>query len=168
MPPSWESSPRRISAQPPGPHPFAAAGPVVFQLGTVAVALYQATPKRGTQPGDVGIGLAVGEAVTQVCPGLKNTAERCSSVPRDCPRTVASWQCSCCLTDTSSRCSPSSCACTALGPTLPPGSTTVAAAQDQQKSKEPRGGTPRGAFWGVYWETRDGGGVQGWVDTGPD
>lgn len=38
------------------PHPFAAAGPVVFDLGEVKLALYQCD-MRGTHPGDVGIGL---------------------------------------------------------------------------------------------------------------
>jgi len=38
------------------PHPFAAAGPVVFDLGPVKLALYQCD-MRGTHPGDVGIGL---------------------------------------------------------------------------------------------------------------
>lgn len=38
------------------PHPFAVAGPVVFDLGHVKLALYQCD-MRGTHPGDVGIGL---------------------------------------------------------------------------------------------------------------
>ena len=50
----------------PQPHPFAESGPIVFQLGPVALALYQATPSRGTHPGDVGIGLAVDDCVRQV------------------------------------------------------------------------------------------------------
>ena len=50
----------------PIPHPFAAKGPVVFQLGAVALALYQAAPDRGTHPGDVGIGLSVGGAVSEI------------------------------------------------------------------------------------------------------
>ena len=41
----------------PSPHPFAAAGPVLFDLVTVKLALYQADPNRGTHPGDVGIGV---------------------------------------------------------------------------------------------------------------
>lgn len=41
----------------PTPHPFAARGPVVFDLGTVHLALYQCAPQRGTHPGDVGIGV---------------------------------------------------------------------------------------------------------------
>jgi len=40
----------------PSPHPFAAAGPGVFDLGGVALALYQCD-QRTTHPGDVGIGL---------------------------------------------------------------------------------------------------------------
>ena len=42
----------------PRPHPFAARGPVVFDLGGTEIALYQAD-LRTTHPGDVGIGLAV-------------------------------------------------------------------------------------------------------------
>ncbi len=42
----------------PTPHPFAASGPVVFDLGTVALALYQCD-MRATHPGDVGIGVQV-------------------------------------------------------------------------------------------------------------
>lgn len=37
-------------------HPFAAAGPVVFDLGGVELALYQCD-MRATHPGDVGIGV---------------------------------------------------------------------------------------------------------------
>jgi hypothetical protein len=40
----------------PAPHPFAAAGPVVFELGEICLALYQCDG-RTTHPGDVGIGL---------------------------------------------------------------------------------------------------------------
>ncbi len=40
----------------PSPHPCAAAGPVVFDLGGVKLALYQCDG-RTTHPGDVGIGL---------------------------------------------------------------------------------------------------------------
>jgi catechol 2,3-dioxygenase-like lactoylglutathione lyase family enzyme len=43
----------------PHPHPFAASAPVVFALGSVSIALYEANPPRGTHPGDVGIGLCV-------------------------------------------------------------------------------------------------------------
>lgn len=39
-------------------HPFAAKGPVVFQLGNVALALYQCDTQV-THPGDLGIGLRV-------------------------------------------------------------------------------------------------------------
>lgn len=38
-------------------HPFAAKGPVVFELGNVALALYECDG-RTTHPGDVGFGLA--------------------------------------------------------------------------------------------------------------
>jgi catechol 2,3-dioxygenase-like lactoylglutathione lyase family enzyme len=45
-------------------HPFATAGPAVFDLGAVKVALYQCD-MRTTHPGDVGIGLCVeGSAAT--------------------------------------------------------------------------------------------------------
>jgi hypothetical protein len=40
----------------PTPHPFAAKGPVVFQLGDVTLALYECDG-RTTHPGDVGLGL---------------------------------------------------------------------------------------------------------------
>lgn len=40
----------------PSPHPFAARGPVVFRLGSVNLAIYQADG-RITHPGDVGIGV---------------------------------------------------------------------------------------------------------------
>jgi hypothetical protein len=38
------------------PHPFARLGPVVFQLGDVALALYECD-NQTTHPGDVGFGL---------------------------------------------------------------------------------------------------------------
>ena len=41
---------------PPSPHPYAAAGPVVFDLGGLKLALYQCDGKT-THPGDVGIGI---------------------------------------------------------------------------------------------------------------
>lgn len=40
----------------PAAHPFASAGPVVFELGQVSIALYQCD-QRATHPGDVGIGV---------------------------------------------------------------------------------------------------------------
>ena len=43
----------------PAKHPFAAAGPVVFQLGAVALALYQVDGKT-THAGDVGFGIETG------------------------------------------------------------------------------------------------------------
>jgi catechol 2,3-dioxygenase-like lactoylglutathione lyase family enzyme len=51
----------------PAPHPFAAEGPVVFVLGGVALALYQADGKT-THAGDVGIGIetAVNEAASAI------------------------------------------------------------------------------------------------------
>ena len=50
----------------PHPPPFAAKGPVVFRLGPVTLALYQAAPGRGTHPGDVGIGLTVEGSVRDI------------------------------------------------------------------------------------------------------
>ena len=49
-----EPVPKAQSA--PAHHPFAAAGPVVFPLGDVALALYQCD-QQTTHPGDVGFGL---------------------------------------------------------------------------------------------------------------
>lgn len=46
-------------------HPFAAAGPVVFDLGGVKLALYQCD-LRTTHPGDVGIGLLVDGPVASI------------------------------------------------------------------------------------------------------
>ncbi len=40
----------------PAKHPFAAAGPVVFELGNVALALYQ-VDRKTTHAGDVGFGI---------------------------------------------------------------------------------------------------------------
>lgn len=54
-------APTKESSAAPTPHPFAAAGPVVFELGSVALALYQCD-MRGTHPGDVGIGVEVAGA----------------------------------------------------------------------------------------------------------
>ena len=48
-----------------GRHPFAAAGPVVFDLGAVRLALYQCD-MRTTHPGDVGIGLCVQGAASRI------------------------------------------------------------------------------------------------------
>lgn len=55
----------------PSPHPFAKRGPVVFDLGTCKLALYECD-MRGTHPGDVGIGLDVAE-------DLAATAKRAAS-----------------------------------------------------------------------------------------
>jgi hypothetical protein len=49
--------PRRVDTQAPHVHPFAAGGPVVFELGGVELALYQCDG-RTTHPGDVGIGIS--------------------------------------------------------------------------------------------------------------
>ena len=40
----------------PSPHPFATKGPVVFQLGDLALALYECDGHT-THPGDVGLGI---------------------------------------------------------------------------------------------------------------
>ena len=45
------------------PHPFAAKGPVVFQLGHIALALYECD-SRTTHSGDLGIGLRVDDLDT--------------------------------------------------------------------------------------------------------
>jgi hypothetical protein len=45
------------------PHPFASKGPVVFQLGHIALALYECD-SRTTHPGDLGIGLRVDDLDT--------------------------------------------------------------------------------------------------------
>ena len=49
------------------PHPFASSGPVVFQLGEVAMALYECDGHT-THPGDVGFGLEtdVDQAVSRM------------------------------------------------------------------------------------------------------
>jgi len=49
-------SPQACCAPAPADHPFAARGPVVFQLGDVTLALYECDG-RTTHTGDVGIGL---------------------------------------------------------------------------------------------------------------
>jgi len=51
-------APSQLDPGAPRPHPFAARGPVVFDLGGIELALYQCD-MRTTHPGDVGIGLAV-------------------------------------------------------------------------------------------------------------
>ena len=48
--------PSETTGAAPPRHPFAAKGPVVFQLGAVALALYECDGKT-THPGDVGFGL---------------------------------------------------------------------------------------------------------------
>jgi catechol 2,3-dioxygenase-like lactoylglutathione lyase family enzyme len=48
--------PVKDDGDPPSPHPYAAGGPVVFDLGGVKLALYQCDGKT-THPGDVGIGI---------------------------------------------------------------------------------------------------------------
>lgn len=56
----------------PAKHPFAKRGPVVFDLQTCKLALYECD-MRATHPGDVGIGLDVAEDV-------QRTAERAASL----------------------------------------------------------------------------------------
>ncbi len=51
-----QTAPNYDSAAALAPHPFATSGPVVFQLGEVAIALYECD-NRTTHPGDVGFGL---------------------------------------------------------------------------------------------------------------
>ncbi len=59
--------PTEGSSAAPAKHPFAAAGPVVFELAGVALALYQVDGKT-THPGDVGLGIEidVGEAAAVI------------------------------------------------------------------------------------------------------
>ena len=60
-------APEQGFGQAPAPHPFAAKGPVIFQLGEIALALYECDG-RTTHTGDVGIGLEtdVDETVSQL------------------------------------------------------------------------------------------------------
>jgi predicted enzyme related to lactoylglutathione lyase len=50
------TAPARDPSPAPAPNPFAAAGPVVFDVGGVVLALYQADGKT-THAGDVGFGI---------------------------------------------------------------------------------------------------------------
>ena len=50
--------PTREPGAAPSPHPYAARGPVTFDVGGTELALYQCD-MRTTHPGDVGIGLVV-------------------------------------------------------------------------------------------------------------
>ncbi len=52
--------PRPDAGQALDPHPFAGGAPVVFDLGSVCLALYQCDG-RTTHPGDVGIGVQVSD-----------------------------------------------------------------------------------------------------------
>ncbi len=60
-------APSSNSGAAPAPHPFSAKGPAVFQLGDVAMALYECDG-RTTHPGDVGFGLEtdLDEAVSRL------------------------------------------------------------------------------------------------------
>jgi catechol 2,3-dioxygenase-like lactoylglutathione lyase family enzyme len=48
--------PASLASPAPAPHPFASGGPILFELGSVCLALYQCDG-RTTHAGDVGIGL---------------------------------------------------------------------------------------------------------------
>jgi catechol 2,3-dioxygenase-like lactoylglutathione lyase family enzyme len=50
----------------PCPHPFASAGPVVFALGPVLLALYECD-QRTTHPGDVGLGIEMDAGMQELC-----------------------------------------------------------------------------------------------------
>ena len=58
----------------PRPHPFAGAGPVVFQLGDVELSIYQADG-RVTHPGDVGIGVSTDDPKTIASSAKSNGAQ---------------------------------------------------------------------------------------------
>ena len=51
-----QMAPSEATGGAPSPHPFATKGPVVFQLGDLALALYECDGHT-THPGDVGLGL---------------------------------------------------------------------------------------------------------------
>jgi len=76
----------------PDPHPFAGSEPVVFELGTVLIALYQANPNRGTHPGDVGIGVRVDAPPSQVAERARSCRAQVLYGPKRVPgdgRTLA-------------------------------------------------------------------------------
>ena len=50
----------------PSPHPFAARGPVAFDVGGVTLALYECDG-RTTHPGDVGLGIVAGVERAVAC-----------------------------------------------------------------------------------------------------
>jgi catechol 2,3-dioxygenase-like lactoylglutathione lyase family enzyme len=65
-------------------HPFAAAGPVVFDLGTIKLALYQCD-MRGTHPGDVGIGLSTDESPAEVAARARKAGANVFFGPKPLP-----------------------------------------------------------------------------------
>jgi hypothetical protein len=58
--------PTNRSTVAPSPHPFAAKGPVAFELGDVTLALYECDG-RTTHPGDVGFGIVAGVERSVAC-----------------------------------------------------------------------------------------------------
>lgn len=66
------------------PHPFSPAPPVVFDLGGVKLALYQAD-MRGTHPGDVGIGLLVEDGPGAIAERAKKAGANVFVPPRPLP-----------------------------------------------------------------------------------
>ena len=72
-------------------HPYAAAGPVVFDLGGVQVALYQCD-QRITHPGDVGIGVVARESAQEIAQRVDSVGGRVffgpEALPED-PRKLA-------------------------------------------------------------------------------
>ncbi len=71
----------------PSPHPFAAEGPIVFELGEVELALYRASAAKGTHAGDVGIGVALNAAETGLADETSSTKSANSA--DDAARAVA-------------------------------------------------------------------------------
>jgi hypothetical protein len=65
-------------------HPFAAAGPVIFELGSVKLALYQCD-MRGTHPGDVGIGLYAEQSPTEVAALARKAGANVFFGPKELP-----------------------------------------------------------------------------------
>jgi len=68
----------------PATHPFAARGPVVFELGGVELALYQCD-QRTTHPGDVGIGLCVDGSPAELARRAADKGGRVFFGPRPLP-----------------------------------------------------------------------------------
>lgn len=68
----------------PATHPFAAAGPIVFDLKSLKLALYQCD-MRGTHPGDVGIGLCMQEPPDAIVDRARNAGANVFVPPRALP-----------------------------------------------------------------------------------